>query len=215
MIAEYVAGQGARAVVIPTVVDTELFRPRQDDVDDQSLPTLGWIGTHSTYPFLESLFPVLQQLARARRFRLKIVGAGRDEVRVPGVGVENLGWSLPREIADFQSFDIGLYPIIIGGSSPREWAAGKSGFKSVQYMAVGIPFVATPIGAGAEIGEPGVTHFCATSSEEWLEALNSLLSDAELRERMGRAGRLHALRHYTVPAQAEKLAQVLREAASA
>lgn len=212
-IAEYVESKGTRAVVIPTVVDTAIFCPRPDRNHQEPL-TLGWIGTHSTYPFLESLFPVLEQLARAHRFRLKVVGSGRSEVRVPGVEVENLDWSLRREVEDFQSFDIGLYPITVGGSAPSEWAAGKSGFKAVQYMAVGLPYVATPIGAGADIGEPGLTHFTATAPDEWLEALTALVSDAGLRRRMGEAGRRHALRHYGVPAQAEKLARALHEAAN-
>lgn len=212
-IAEYVAGKGGRAVLLPTVVDTESFRPREAGVRPETppretTPILGWIGTHSTYPYLESLFPVLQGLAREVGFRLKVVGAGHDEVRVAGVEVESLAWRMEREISDFQSFDVGLYPIV-----PSEWATGKSGFKSIQYMAVGVPFVATPIGASAEIGEEGVTHFAASTPDEWHAALKRLLLDERLRARMGAAGRAHALAHYTVPAQAEILAAALREAA--
>jgi glycosyltransferase involved in cell wall biosynthesis len=214
-IAEYVAAKGTQAIVIPTVVDTTLFCPQPRGSDEQKPPVLGWIGTHSTYPFLESLFPVLQSLAREHRFRLKVVGSGRDEISLPGVEVENLPWRLEREVSDLQSFDIGHYPITNGGSAPEEWAASKSGFKAVQYMAVGIPYVATPIGACAEIGEPGVTHFNAVSQEEWSEAIARLLSEVDLRMRMGAAGRQHALRHYTVPEQADKLAQALRLARDA
>jgi glycosyltransferase involved in cell wall biosynthesis len=212
-IAEYVSKKGGRAVVIPTVVDTEQFRP-PDNPERHDVPVLGWLGTHSTYPFLESIFPALEQLSRTHRFRLKIVGAGREQVMIPGVEIENLGWRLEREIADLQSFDIGLYPVRPGGSTPSEWTAGKSGFKSVQYMAVGIPYVVTPIGACAEIGEPGVTHFVATSQDEWYEALARLLSDNDLRKRMGEAGRQHALLHYPLSIQAEKLARALQEASS-
>lgn len=231
-ICEYVEAKGARAVHIPTVVDTDHFRPSRDQnegrddaaragdgtygetsshaqlLSSSPSPVVGWIGTHSTFQYLESILPVLTELARAHNFRLKIVGAGRDDVRVEGVEVENLSWSLGREIADFQSFDVGLYPVV-----PSEWATGKSGFKSIQYMAVGVPFVATPFGATAEIGEPGVTHFLATTLDEWRDALVRLISDARLRRRMGDAGRAHALAHYTVPAQADKLAGALREAA--
>lgn len=203
-IAEYVKGKGTRAVIIPTVVDTEHFRPAERPPHD--VPVIGWIGSHSTYPFLESIYPALQQLAHTCRFRLKVIGSGKD-VNVPGVEVESLEWSLEREIEDFQSLDIGLYPIVAD-----EWSVSKSGFKSIQYMAVGIPYVVTPAGTCAEIGEPGITHFCATSHDEWREALARLLSDAELRVRMGEAGRRHALQHYTVQAQADKLAQALREA---
>lgn len=210
-IAEYATKKGAKTVVIPTVVDTSRFTPKAENQNGEP-PVLGWIGTHSTYPFLESILPVLETLARTRQFRLKVVGAGRDEIPLARVAVENLEWRLEREIEDFQSFSIGLYPIRIGGSAPAEWAAGKSGFKGIQYMAVGIPFVTTPIGACAELGEPGSTHFSATSDEEWHDHLARLIDDADLRQRMGQAGREHALKYYSLPEQADKLARALYEA---
>jgi glycosyltransferase involved in cell wall biosynthesis len=208
-IAEYVRGKGVRAVVIPTVVDTDVFRPRAAR-DDAAAPVLGWIGTHSTYQYLETIFPALRQLARSHKFRLKIVGAGRESISLEGVEVENLSWSLAREVEDFRSFDVGLYPIV-----PDEWSAGKSGFKSVQYMAVGIPFVVTSFGAAAEIGEAGATHLTASTVDDWRDALARLVEDAGLRRRMGEAGRRHALDFYSVPAQADKLAAAMREAAAA
>jgi glycosyltransferase involved in cell wall biosynthesis len=212
-IAEYVESKGSRAVIIPTVVDTERFRPRARLADEERKgpPVLGWIGTHSTFPYLEMIFPALQELARTHSFRLKVIGAGRDSIELPGVEVESLSWNLAREIEDFQSFDIGLYPIN-AKLYADQWAAGKSGFKAIQYMSVGVPYVVTPIAACKEIGEPGRTHLFAQTDEEWREALKRLLTDAELRRRMGEAGRQHALAHYTVPVQADKLAQALREA---
>ena len=204
-IAEYVRSQGTYAVVIPTVVDTDRFRPAtRSNGTDPSEPVIGWIGTHSTYPYLESIFPALQDLAHSHRFVLKVIGSGRNRVRVPGVSVETLDWSLEREVEDFQSLDIGLYPIVDDG-----WSAGKSGFKAIQYMAVGIPYVVTPLGASAEIGESGVTHLCASSREGWCGALSRLLRDGELRRQMGEAGRQHALRHHTVSAHAEMMSCVL------
>jgi glycosyltransferase involved in cell wall biosynthesis len=211
-IAGYVASKGARAVVIPTVVDTDKFCPAPKD--DRAVPVIGWVGTHSTYPFLESIFPVLQGLAREQRFRLRVVGAGAERIEIPGVEVENLEWNLGRETQDFRTMDVGLYPLTTLGNAPDEWLAGKSGFKAVQYMSVGVPFVVTPVGVCAEIGEAGRTHFPARTPEEWRASLSALLSDAHLRRRMGWAGREHALRHYTVAAQAEKLAGALREAAA-
>ncbi|MCA1629190.1 MAG: glycosyltransferase family 4 protein [Acidobacteria bacterium] len=209
-IAEYVESKGGRAVLVPTVVDTDLFRPAERERVNEVTPVVGWVGTHSTFPYLESIFPVLEELARSHAFRLKIVGAGRERVSVAGVEVENLPWEMAREVEDFRSFDVGVYPIL-----PSDWAAGKSGFKSVQYMSVGVPFVATPLGATTEIGEAGVTHFLAATHGEWRDALAKLLADAPLRRRMGDAGRAHALAHYTVPAQADKLALALRGAATA
>jgi glycosyltransferase involved in cell wall biosynthesis len=211
-IAEYVSSKGKRAVIIPTVVDTERFRPAVR-VKEQEPVVLGWIGTHSTFPFLESIFPALAELARTRSYRLRIIGAGKKQIELSGVDVENVDWSLEREIEDFQSFDIGLYPIDVERYG-KEWVTGKSGFKSIQYMSAGVPFVVTPIAACAEIGETGVTHLSASSQDEWREALERLIADKETRRLMGEAGRRHALEHYTVAAQADKLAEVLREAAA-
>ena len=204
-IAEYVTNKGKRAVIVPTVVDMDRFRPAEKRND---VPVIGWIGTHSTFPYLESIFPVLQKLARSHPFRLKVIGSGRKTLDLPGVEVENYDWKLEREVADLQSFDIGLYPI-----KNDDWATGKSGFKAIQYMAVGIPYVVSPVGACTEIGEPNVTHFCATTEDEWYQALARLMEDRELRLRMGRAGRAHAERYYALPDQAAKLAHALESAA--
>ncbi len=208
-IAEYVESKGTVTRIIPTVVDTDVFTPRPRATNGQ--PVLGWIGTHSTFPYLQSIFPVLQDLAKTHPLRLKIVGAGTSAVDIPGVEVENLEWKLDREVADFQSFDVGLYPID-PSLYAEEWAAGKSGFKAIQYMAVGIPFVAAPVGAIADIGEAGVTHFAAASHDEWYRRLESLLGDEQLRQTMGAAGRRHVVEHYSLADQADKLARALNEA---
>ena len=209
-IAEYVSSKGAQARIIPTVVDTDIFRPEPRPASEEPI-VLGWVGTHSTFPYLKSVFPALSSLAKKYRFRLKVVGAGKDEIDLPGVEVENLSWDLGREVEDFQSIDIGLYPLDV--SLYSGWAAGKSGFKAVQYMAVGIPYVATPVGGAAEIGEAGVTHLFATTHDEWYGALEALISDAARRRSMGEAGRRHVVEHYGLPAQADKLSEALREAA--
>jgi glycosyltransferase involved in cell wall biosynthesis len=206
-IAEYVASRGGTPAVVPTVVDLDRLTPA-DTSARAGVPVLGWIGTHSTRPYLESVVPVLQSLARTHRFRLRVVGAGSRPFEVPGVEVEARDWELEREAADLRSFDIGLYPIVADS-----WAPGKSGLKSVQYMAVGVPFVVTPIGAAAEIGEPGTTHLAAASHEEWRAALARLLDDRALRHAMGAAGRRHALAHYPLSAAADPLADALEAAA--
>lgn len=204
-IADYVSSKGKSKIIIPTVVDLEKFRPRSRSkrVDDKIV--VGWIGTHSTFPYLESIFPVLGELARCYKFRLKVIGSGRAKIEIPGVEVENCEWALEREVEDLQSFDVGLYPIVNDA-----WAVGKSGFKAIQYMSVGVPYVVSPVGACAEIGEPGVTHLCATTGKQWYDALARLITDEELRRRMGEAGRAHAEKHYALPDQVAKLAHALR-----
>jgi len=207
-IAAYVTGKGRSAVVIPTVVDTARFRPATKR-NSSDVPVIGWIGTHSTFPYVKSIFPVFERLARAHRFRLRLVGTGEDDVSIPGVEIENLPWKLDREIADFQSLDIGVYPIV-----EDDWSVGKSCFKAIQYMAVGIPFIVSPVGACQDIAEPNGTHFVARTEDEWYTQLSRLLSDEDLRRQMGDSGRSYAVAHYSVEVSAPKLAAVLRSAVS-
>ena len=205
-IAAYVTSKGRKAVVIPTVVDTTCFRPLAER-PASDVPVIGWIGTHSTFAYVKTIFPVLERLARDFRFRLRLVGTGADNVVIPGVEIENPAWKLEREIADFQSLDIGIYPIV-----EDDWSVGKSCFKAVQYMAVGVPFVVSPVGACHDIAEADRTHFVARSQEQWYEHLSRLLSDANLRQRMGESGRRYAVQHYSIEANVQKLADALRSA---
>ncbi len=206
-IAAYVRERGAEAAVLPTVVDARLFHPRQSP--PRHVPTIGWIGTHSTFPFLERLLPLFERLGREQRFRLLIVGSGRATIEVPGVEVEARAWRMEDEAEDFRSLDVGVYPI-----ADNAWSAGKSGFKGVQYMVSGVPFVMSPVGVCATMGVAGETHLHATTDDEWLDALRRLVSDAELRRGMGSAGRLYAERHYSIDEQADALASIIRVAAS-
>lgn len=207
-IAEYVESKGTKAVVVPTVVDTDKFFPVEKN---NEVPVVGWIGTHSTFPLLQSVFPVLQRLAQKHHFILKIVGSGSDDVKIEGVEIENLKWNLEREIADFQSLDIGLYPITTAKSLSDQWILAKSGFKAIQYLSIGIPFVMSPVGGCAEIGEHGKTHFNASGAEDWYNTLDRLLSDAGLRKMMGTEGRKYSLENYSLPVQAEKLSEVINK----
>lgn len=202
-VAAYVSGRGVPATIVPTLVDTARFTPRAARPSGEIV--VGWIGTHSTFAYLRTLLPVFRRLAGAHRFRLRVVGAGRADTVVDGVDVEMRPWSLDREIEDLRSFDVAVYPL-----PADEWARAKSGFKAIQYMSCGIPFVASPIGVVADTGTPGVTHFEARSDDEWFEHLSRLVTDAALRERMGHAARRFAVDHYSTRGAAATLATVFR-----
>ena len=120
---------------------------------------------------------------------------------------------METEIEDFRSIDIGLYPLVETDAVSRAYLEGKSGFKAVQYLTLGIPYIVSPVGVAAEIGEPGVTHLEARNEEDWETALYKLLLEPDLRRRMGEAGRKHALQHYDLEKWADTLAEVLRGAA--
>ena len=206
-ISQYVERRGTHSIIIPTIVDTEVFKPSEKG---REVPVIGWLGTHSTFPFLEQIFPILRKLAEKHRFKLKVVGAGRKELRIDGVELQNEKWSLEREVEDFQDLDIGLYPISVSKSASDAWLAGKSGFKAVQYMAVGVPFIMSPIGVCAELGVHEETHFNADNDEDWYSYLDRLLSNPDLRLKMGIKARRYALEHYGLAKHAEILADALK-----
>jgi glycosyltransferase involved in cell wall biosynthesis len=209
-IAARVRADGVRAVVLPTIVDSAVFTPSADrHLRNGDLPVVGWIGTHGTWAYLQSIFPTLEKVAESVPFRLRIVGSGQQTLTLRGIEVEMLPWRMDREVQDFQSLDVGLYPL-----PDEEWAQGKSGLKAIQYLACGVPYVASPIGVVREIGIPGVTHLVASTPEEWRAALERLLRDGDERRRMGAAGRGYMLEHYAIGDFARRIGEVLRDAAS-
>lgn len=209
LIAEHARAAGASATVLPTIVDTDMFSPRpQDQEENGEPPTVGWVGTHTTLPYLEAIAPALEQLAARRRFKLKVVGGGRT-LNLRGVEVEELRWSLGREVEDFRSLDVGLYPL-----ADDEWSRGKSGFKAIQYLCCGVPFVASPVGVVREIATESGAALLASDQAEWFTALDRLLGDDVLRRSMGRAGRAFAVSRYHLRTQAARLGEILLAAAT-
>lgn len=202
-IASYIGRCQIPTTVVPTIVDVDRFTPRRTREDGELV--LGWIGTHSTFPYFRTLLPVLRRLAVAHRFRVRVIGAGATEPPIEGLEAEMLPWRLERELADLQSFDVAVYPIVAD-----EWAKGKSGFKAILYLSCGIPYVASPVGVVAQIGVPGMTHLEARTEDEWFSALSKLLTDATLRNDMANKGREYAVQHYSIADVAATLANVFR-----
>jgi glycosyltransferase involved in cell wall biosynthesis len=181
-LADYVRRIHPRVEVIPTVVDTAEFTPGPPRT--REVPVIGWIGTHSAVQYLRAIVPALRELARRRRFVVRVIGG---TLEAPGVPIEQVDWSLEREASDFRDLDIGLYPLV-----EDAWSLGKSGFKAVQYMASGVPVVASPVGVTCEMIRHGENGFLARSQEDWVLHLEQLLGDDRLRRRFAEQGRADA-----------------------
>lgn len=200
--------------MVRTSVDTEtLFREREypevlPPADGRPI-RLGWIGSHSTAHYLERLSGVLRRVAQRYPIELLVVGAGK-QLTIPGVTVINKAWSLATEVDDFRSLDIGLYPLEDG-----IWELGKASFKTIQYMAVGVPGIVSPVGAALNIVREGENAFFASTDDEWVEKIVRLIEDPALRRRVGLAGRQTAERDFSITSNAPKLLEVLSRAAAA
>lgn len=192
-----------RVYVIPTAIDMDSY-PKKKEISSESVIVLGWIGTKGNLRYLQRLEPVFESLSRRfSHLRLKVVSEGRFEsAHLP---VINKAWKFEEENEDLISFDIGLMPL-----SDDLWSKGKCGLKIVQYLSVGIPVVCTPVGVNGDIVTDGENGFWATSNQEWVDRLSTLIQDQELRKRMGRKGIEVIEREYSVSVTAGKFYDILR-----
>ncbi|MFL6727018.1 MAG: glycosyltransferase family 4 protein [Sphingomicrobium sp.] len=186
---------------ISSSVDTDRFVPA-NRYNNDSVVTIGWTGTFSTRVYLDLLRPVFRELTKRRRFRLRVIG--NFDYELEGVDFEVIRWSLEREVADLQGIDIGVYPLAL-----EEWATGKSGLKAIQYMAFGIPCVATDIGTAPMIIRDGENGLLVRTDDEWVAALERLIDDPDLRRRLGEQARTDAVERYSTHAVAADYRRVL------
>ena len=192
-----------KITIIPTSIDTTKFTPKLHY--SNSVPVIGWIGSHSTFPYLQSILHIFSILAKRHLFVLKIVGASCD-IQLEGVKIIQKRWSLEDEIHDFQSLDIGIYPLI-----NSEWVRkSKIGFKAMQYAAVRVPCVASNLGFNKDIIEDGINGFLVNEPEAWIEKLSLLLSSASLRQAIGERGRKVIEEKFSVTIQAPKFIEIVR-----
>jgi glycosyltransferase involved in cell wall biosynthesis len=196
----------ASVTVIPTVVDGDVFKPKLGG--QRARPVIGWVGSRTAAPQLEVAIPALEKLREKYDFTVKLVGAER-EMPIRGVEVENLPWSLEREVEDFRSLDIGLCPLF-----DDVWSRGKPGFKPLIYMACGVPQVSTPLGGVTELMRPGEHGLFAMTTGEWYAALDRLLADRALREKMGADARVAFERGFSLKSETPRLYEVLARAAA-
>jgi len=189
--------------ILPTVID--LSRYSSTSVTPRAIPVIGWIGTPNTQPHLEVASAALCELSRKHAFKVLLVGA--DEGAIPTVAHETVEWREDTEVESIRKLDIGIMPLI---ESP--FAKGKCGYKLIQYMACGLPVVASPIGINSKLVEHGKNGYLANSRETWIEALSALLSSRELRATMGAEGRRQVEAQYSLAATGPKLLRIMASA---
>jgi glycosyltransferase involved in cell wall biosynthesis len=191
----------SNVVSIPVSVNTGIYTPRTSYDEVGGKITLGWTGSYTTSPYLHLLDDVLHKLRQKFDFRLLVMGD--ENFRIEGIDVQAIPWKESYEVETIRRFDIGLYPLPV-----NDWVLGKGGGKALQYMALGVPTVATGIGANFKIITPGVDGFLVKTDEEWIEALCALIQDQSLRERIGRKGITTIEETYSVNANKGKYLEI-------
>jgi L-malate glycosyltransferase len=188
---------------ISSTVNTSVYVPSVRYEKKKKL-VLGWSGSHSTSAYLKLLYKVLMRLKELYDFELLVIGD--PSFRLDGLSIVALPWQIETEVADLSRIDIGLYPL-----PNDEWVLGKSGLKAIQYMALGIPTVATAVGANFRVIEDGVSGFLVRTDDEWFLALTQLIENPLMRRKIGFAARARIEERFSVDANANTYLKIFRE----
>lgn len=205
-LADWASRFNPNVTIIPNSLDLSLYSPRVEPLTAPSQPVIGWIGTPVTAPYLQALSRPLRALRERHDFVLKVIGA--PSFTMEGVDVRAIAWDESSEVDELRSCDIGIMPL-----PDDPWARGKSALKLIQYLAVGVAAVASPVGANREVLRDGENGFLALTEDEWVDRLETLIVNPLLRERVARAGRQTAERRFSLHTNAPRFVDTMHRAA--
>lgn len=191
----------APVTIVPTVVDPAHYTMKQHG--PTLTPTLVWIGSNSTLGYLQDCFPALAEAARLVP-GLRLLTIAADPPRNPPVPLEHIRWTVTAEAEGLARGAIGIAPM-----PANRWTLGKCGFKIIQYMAAGLPVIASPVGANAQIVLPGETGLLPGTMSDWPAAIAALANDPALRTKMGAAARRRVEQSYSLSVAVAAWAKVL------
>lgn len=203
-IANYAEEANAKIVkVIPTVLNPRKYHKAHLKRNERF--TIGWIGSPSTSRHLSVVHSALKEITKNDTVNIVTVGAQPTDFQDLQVSV--IPWLAETEVEDLRSFDIGIMPL-----PDTEWERGKCGFKLIQYMAAGLPVIASPVGINREIVDHGLNGFLARDTEEWVQYFKLFKGDLHLRRKMGAEGRKKVEEQYSLPVVVPRLIKILKEA---
>lgn len=201
-IKDYVKKYNKNILIITGPIDTTKNFVSPKKSNNRNDITLGWIGSPSTTPYLNLIDNVLRVLNS--KYKIKIVLIGASSYNVEGVNIIRKNWSQETEVSNIQGFDIGLCPM-----PDNLWSRGKTSVKILQYMANGIPCVASFTPTIEEVIDNGTNGFIARDENEWIKYLSLLIENPDMREAIGTSGRKTVEEKYSLSTNFPKLFEVL------
>lgn len=192
-LAEYAKEHNSRVFFIEEAVDVDRYMPKTDY--ETELPTLVWTGTPYSSQRLDLLEEPLSALAKRKRFQVKVICREPFHFKEPSIPTIWVPWSLESEPRELYASDIGLMPL-----QDSAYARCKQNLKVKIYMACGLPVVCSPVGKNKILVQEGETGFLADTTEEWMDKLEALMEDSQLRARMGKRARQIAENAYSIEA---------------
>lgn len=188
---------------ISSTINTETYVP-VNTYDNKNTLTIGWSGSHSTSKYVYLLEEVLLNISKKHKVRLLVIGD--PTFNIEGLDCEAIKWVEKTEVIDLQRIDIGIYPL-----PNEEWVLGKSGLKALQYMALGIPTIATAIGANHRVIEDGVSGTLVNTDADWKKALENYILNPDLRKAHGIKARERVEALYSIKANEPVYLEVINK----
>ena len=206
-LADYAKKFNTKISIIPTTIDLNFYQIKEKKKSEKI--TIGWSGSPTTiqhFRYGEAFLKAIQK-KYPNKIQFKLIGDPsyyNEELKIQGIA-----WEKESEVSELSDLDIGIMPL-----PDNKWTAGKCGLKGLQYMALGIATIMSPVGVNTEIIKDGENGFLAAEEKEWIEKLSILIEDAELRKKIGTAGRLTVEQKYSSQSQQDKYIEIFEQVCS-
>jgi glycosyltransferase involved in cell wall biosynthesis len=197
-LADYAAKFNKNISIIPTTIDTAIYIPGKKTTGKERV-CIGWSGSITTIQHFATAIPALKRIKDKYGNRVSFKIIGDKNYYCAELDTRGDAWVAATEIEDLSQIDIGIMPL-----PDNEWAKGKCGLKGLQYMALEIPTLMSPVGVNTDIIQNAVNGYLPNTENEWVNTLSVLIENKELREQIGKAGRKTVIEKYSVEAWKQK-----------
>lgn len=201
LLADYAGRLNNKVFVLPSSVETRGIPVKSHAGGNRDI-VIGWVGGKGNLRHLTILTDVFQKLAHRNTIRVKVICS--ETIRIPGLQVDFVPWSLETQDKEIALFDIGVMPL-----PANKWTEGKCAYKALQYMAAGVPPIVSDVGINREVVENGKEGLVVSCPEGFHDAIQSLLDDEKQRMELGCNARRKAETYYSVEVVGRTLADLL------
>lgn len=199
-LADYARKHNKNVTVIPSSVDTDFYLPKEAKSNKKVV--VGWTGSSTSQTHLEMFVPLLREISEKLPIEIHVHSDREPDLAdVPYIWHK---WAVDNEVEVISNFDIGIMPM-----PDDEWSQGKCSMKALLYMSLGVPTVCSDIGMNREVINHGENGFLAKTNQDWFQAIQTLVNDESLREKMGKKSRQTVVEKYSMRKCAKLFADVV------
>lgn len=204
--------------VIPTTIDVDIFRPKNTHNSSENAKVIiGWIGKGPSHrEYILKIIPVFQKLPMKEKLIIRFYGLLGDTSLykalrcIRDIDIQLFDWIEPHKIPEeIEKFDIGLMPI-----EDDEFTKGKCPTKAMEYLACGVPVVASNADCVKEVVVHGLTGYLCSNLDDWVKYLSILIQYPEKRKEFGRYGRKLIKEKFSKEISGARLAAFIKKCAN-